>query len=66
MAVWQGVNDGATSTSPTPTGVVSNQLLCQLDPKGLDIGKLVGAGVVLQDESIRYHHIKRESEDVFI
>ena len=67
MAVWQGASDGATSTSPTPTGVVSNQLLHQLDPKGLDIGKLVGAGVVLhQDESICYRHIKQESENVFI
>ena len=45
MAVWQGANDGATSTSPTPTGVVPNQLLRQLNPKGLDVGELVGAGV---------------------
>ena len=58
---------GATLTSPTPTGVVPNQLLHQLDPKGFYIGELVGAGVVLhQDKSICYRHIKQESENVFI
>ena len=31
--------DDATTASPTATGVVPNQLLGQLDPKGLDIGE---------------------------
>ena len=28
VTVWQGADDGTTTTSPTTTGVVSNQLLC--------------------------------------
>ena len=45
------VNDSPTTTSPTPTRVVSNQLLCQLDLEGLGIGEMVGAGVVIHQDS---------------
>ena len=59
MTVRQGADDATTTTVPTATGVVTNQLLRQLDPEGLDIGVLAGAGVVLhQDVSICYRHIQ--------
>ena len=50
VIVRQGADDGTTTTSPTTTGVVSNQLLCQLDPEGLDDGELRGDGVVLRQD----------------
>ena len=39
VTVWQRADDATTTASPTATGVVSNQLLGQLDPKGLDVGE---------------------------
>ena len=55
VTVWQGVDDATTTALPTATGVVFDQLLGQLDPEGLSIGRLGGAGVMLhQDVSICY------------
>ena len=39
VSVWQRADDATTTASPTTNGVVPNQLLGQLDPKGLDVGK---------------------------
>ena len=39
VTVWQRADDATTTASPTATGVVPNQLLGQLDPKGLDVGE---------------------------
>ena len=58
VTVRQGVDDATTTASPMATGVVSNQLLGQLDHERLDVGKLGGARVMLhQDVSICYCHI---------
>ena len=58
VTVRQGADDATTTASPTATGVVSNQLLRQLDSERLDVSKLGGAGVMLhQDVSICYSHI---------
>ena len=58
VVIQQGANDSPTMTSPTPTRVVSDQLLCQLDQGGFDVDELVGAGVMFhQDESVCYCHI---------
>ena len=61
VMVRKGADDGTSTPSPTAAGVVSNQLLGQLDPEGLGVSKLAGAGVVLrQDKSICYCHIEQK------
>ena len=67
VTVRKGADDGTSTSSPTAAGVVSNQLLGQLDPEGLGVSKLAGAGVVLcQDKSICYCHIEQKIKNVFI
>ena len=60
-------NTNSTTTNPSSTAKVANQLACQLQPEGFECGEWCTAAVaLLKDVRVGDCNIKQEVEDVFI